>query len=173
MSFPGHAFPAFQICPFYENTRITNGLGFGGQVKSAIFLVSDDDAPNNDVDFLSAIAEFNAIWSYSGLIGLTNGGGGLGQGADSANLLYSMNMVLSTAAYDSSSALASLDYTSGSSVVSTLGVNGAYESMAFFNDNQGLPGDSATLIASPGTVPTPGSAVLLGLGGALCARRRR
>lgn len=144
-----------------------------GAGQSAIFLISDDDAPNNDVDFASAITEFNSIWSYSGFIGLTNGGGGLGQGSDSANLLDSMNIVLSSAGYDSSGALATLDYILDPSGVSSLDVNGAYESNAFFNEDQGSPNSMVTLIGSPGVVPAPGAVALLGLGGMFCARRRR
>ena len=39
--------------------------------------------------------------------------------------------------------------------------------------NLGLPGDMASLVGSPGSVPTPGALALLGLGGLMGARRRR
>ncbi len=132
--------------------------------ESAIFLQSNDAAD---------IAEFNALWSYSGHIGLTNGGGGLGQGSDGAYLLDSMENIISSAEYGDGIAgmPASVDFSSGSPVLSVLGVNGAYESASFTNDN--FPGETVSLVASVGVVPTPGSAALLALGGLLGARRRR
>ena len=57
--------------------------------------------------------------------------------------------------------------------MSVLGVNGAFASETFFNDNLGLPNNEATLVGSPGVVPAPGAAALLALGGLVGARRRR
>ena len=68
---------------------------------------------------------------------------------------------------------ATIDFTSGSAMLSVLGLNGGYESESFFNDNLGLPGDQATIIGSIGLVPTPGSASLLIIGGLVGMRRRR
>lgn len=145
-----------------------------GAGQSAVFLISDDNGPSNDVDFSTAIEEFRSIWNYSGLIGLTNGGGGLGQGGDSIFLLLDDNSVVTS--QDTPGALSgglfTIDFVNGPAA-SVLGVNGAYESNAFFNDNLGLPNDQATLIGSPGVVPTPGTLALLGLGGLFGARRRR
>jgi len=149
-----------------------------GAGQSAIFLVSSDNAPADDVTFASAIAEFSAIWNYAGPIGLTNGGGGLSQGGDEAVLLSGtagnevlVSSALFGAGFDGE--LATMDFVSGSPVYSVLGINGAFESNAFFNDNLGLPGDQATLIGSVGRVPTPGAITLLALGGLVGTRRRR
>ncbi len=143
-----------------------------GAGESAIFLLRD--AAVDDVTYTTAIEEFQAIWSYSGLIGHTNGGGNLGQGGDAIVLFDSMGTILSTTATPEalSGNLETIDYVNGAAA-SVLGVNGAYASMSFFNDNLGLPGDSATLIGSPGSVPTPGAAALIALGGLVGARRRR
>lgn len=146
-----------------------------GAGQSMIFLISDDNEAIDDVTYASAIAEFQAIWNYSGLIGLTNGGGGLGQGGDAINLFLSSDNSFVTMAETPgaiSGGLSTIDYVNGP-MLSQLGVNGAYESITFFNDNLGLPNDEATLIGSPGSVPTPGAFALLGLGGLMGARRRR
>ncbi|MFG0246387.1 MAG: hypothetical protein ACF8MF_10120 [Phycisphaerales bacterium JB052] len=145
-----------------------------GAGESMIFLVSDDNSASDDDTYSSAIEEFQSIWNYSGLIGLTNGGGGLGQSGDSIFLLLGDDTVLTSQEVPGalSGALSSIDFVNGPAL-STLGVNGAYESNAFFNDNLGLPNDSATLIGSPGSVPTPGSVALLAIAGLTGARRRR
>ena len=102
-----------------------------GAGESAIFLISDDNVAVDDVNYASAIAEFQAIWSFSGLIGLTNGGGALGQGGDQINLLDAGGsvMVFADVAESLSGALETIDYVSGAN--SVLGVNGAYASNAF------------------------------------------
>jgi len=151
---------------------------FLGAGQSAIFLVSDNNQASDDATYASAIQEFNAIWNYSGLIDLTNGGGNLSQNGDGAFILSGTagsEVVESSATFGSGFANlgATIDFVSGSPILSALGVNGAYESNAFFNDNLGLPGDQATLIGSVGTVPTPGSAALLLTGGLVGLRRRR
>ena len=146
-----------------------------GAGQSMIFLISDDNSAVDDITYASAIAEFQSIWNYNGLIGLTNGGGGLGQGGDAINLFLASDSSFVTMAETPgalSGGLSTIDYVNGTAL-SMLGVNGAYESNAFFNDNLGLPNDSATLIGSPGTVPAPSAAALLALGGLLGARRRR
>ena len=145
-----------------------------GAGQSMIFLISDDNSANNDDDFASAIEEFQSIWNYSGLIGLTNGGGGLGQDGDTINLLFGDNSIFASQDVPGalSGGLFTIDFVNGAAP-STLGVNGAYESNAFFNDNLGLPNDEAILIGSPGAVPTPGALALLGMSGLVGARRRR
>ncbi len=146
-----------------------------GAGESMIFLISDDNQAVDDVTYASAIAEFQSIWNYSGLIGLTNGGGGLGQGGDFINLFLAADSSFVTGQETPgaiSGGLATIDSVNGT-MLSVLGVNGAYESNAFFNDNLGLPGDMASLIGSPGSVPTPGAIALLGFGGLIGARRRR
>ena len=146
-----------------------------GAGQSMVFLISDDNSAVDDVTYASAIAEFQSIWNYNGLIGLTNGGGALGQSGDIINLFLASDSSFVTLAETPgalSGRLATIDYVNGTAL-SMLGVNGAYESNAFFNDNLGLPNDTATLIGSPGTVPAPGAMALLGLGGLMGARRRR
>lgn len=149
-----------------------------GAGQSMIFIVSDDDAANDDVTYNSAIAEFNAIWNYTGFIGLTNGGGNLGQGGDEAVLMTGTagsEVIESSALFGTGFANtgATIDFVSGSPVDSVIGVNGAYESNLFFNDNFTFPNDMTSLIGSVGTVPTPGSVALLIAGGLVGIRRRR
>lgn len=146
-----------------------------GAGQSMIFLISDDNGAVDDMTFATAIAEFQSIWNYNGLIGLTNGGGALGQGGDVINLFLASDSSLITMADTPgaiSGGLATIDYVNGP-MLSVLGVNGAYESNAFFNDNLGLPGDQAILIGSPGAVPAPGAVMLLAVGGLVGNRRRR
>jgi len=163
---------------FYDDSN--PNLGDAGQLDSiilaaghsAIFL--EDDEAADDTTYANSIVEFQSIWNYSGPIGLTNGGGGLSNGsADSANLLDNGGTVLSTAAYTAGQAggLATIDFTSGTGVISSLGVNGAFLSNAFFNDNLGVPGDSVQIVGSP--VPAPGALALVALGGIAGVRRRR
>ncbi len=142
--------------------------------ESMIFIISDDNGANNDDTYGSAIEEFQTIWNYSGQIGITNGGGGLGQTGDSIFLLLADNTVVTSQETPGSlsGGLATID-TFASPTSSVLGVNGAYESIAFFNDNLGVPGDMISLIGSPGSVPTPGPIALLVLGTLAGARRRR
>ena len=161
-----------------ESASVADGGQLGsymlGAGESMIFLISDDNGASDDVTYGSAIEEFQAIWNYSGQIGITNGGGGLGQSGDEIFLLLGDNSVVTsqTTPGSLSGGLSTID-TFGAPMSSVLGVNGAYESITFFNDNLGVPGDMISLIGSPGSVPTPGAIALLGLGGLVGARRRR
>lgn len=151
---------------------------FLGAGESAIFLVSDTNEASDDVIFSSAIIEFNAIWNYTGEIGLTNGGGNLSQNGDEAVLLSGTignEILVSSALFGEgfANAGATIDFVSGSPMLSILGTNGAYESNAFFNDNLDFPNNEATIIGSVGSVPTPGAVGLLSLGGLVGIRRRR
>ncbi|MEZ6191750.1 MAG: lamin tail domain-containing protein [Phycisphaerales bacterium] len=139
--------------------------------ESAIFLI---DGPADGVTYATAIEEFLAIWGPVANVGLTNGGGGLGQGGDVINLLDAANNVIDSLAYASSGDLATFDDSDGDGIapLSVLGVNGAYASATFFNDNLNLPNDQATLIGSPGVVPEPASLLLAGLGGLVLMNRR-
>ncbi len=149
-----------------------------GAGESAIFIISDNDEANDDVTYASAIAEFAAVWNYAGFIGLTNGGGNLSQNGDEAVLMTGTagnEVIEASAAFGSGFANtgATMDFLSGSPVDSVLGVNGAYESNLFFNDNFTFPNDMTSLVGSVGTIPTPGSVALILAGGLVGARRRR
>lgn len=162
---------------YYDDSNPS--LGNAGQLdsfilntgESAIFLLSD--VPVDDITYTTAIEEFAAIWGSVANVGLTNGGGNLGQGGDSANLLDAMGNVVDSIEYDSSGDLASFEKINGVTRLSVLGENGAYLSAEFFNDNLGLPNDTATLVGSPGTIPAPAALAVLGLGGIASSRRRR
>lgn len=165
-----------------ESASISEGGQFDsillGAGQSAIFLISDNNQASDDITYTSAIEEFTSIWNYTGQIGLTNGGGSLNQNGDSAFILSGTagsELIESSAIFASGYANlgATIDFASGSASLSVLGVNGAYESNAFFNDNLGLAGDQATIIGSVGSVPTPGSTALLLMGGLVGLRRRR
>ncbi len=139
--------------------------------ESAVFLA--DTGAADDVTYANALDEFLAIWGAVANVGYADGPG-LGQGGDEVNLFDAGGTIVDTVAYTSSGDLATFDDSDGDGVapLSVLGVNGAYESAAFFNDNLGLPNDSATLIGSPGIVPEPASLALAALGGlALLSRR--
>jgi len=160
-----------------ENTMLPSiTIPAGG---SAVILI--DAAPG---DVATEIALFNDIWNYSGLIGAINpDGGSIGQGGDEVNI-YTGNATgllpflsvdtLSTS--DTNAATIEYDVF-GNGSFSVDGVNGAYLSDAFFNDNEPGQGngDSVQLIGSPGTaaIPAPGAAAVLGLAGVAGIRRRR
>ncbi|MEM8757477.1 MAG: hypothetical protein AAGF47_06825 [Planctomycetota bacterium] len=136
--------------------------------ESAVFLIADAG------DGFVVIPEFTDIWGSVANVGITNGGGGLSQNGDEINISTDDGVTFGlTVAFDDSFANtgATIDNVSGLTD-SVLGVNGAFESNPFFNDSIG-PGDGFTLIGSPGVIPAPASAALLGLGGLAAARRRR
>ncbi len=143
-----------------------------GQGESAVFLL--DTAPADDVTYTTAIEEFTAIWGSITNLGHTNGGGNLGQGSDNANLMLGDGTVFDSLEYASGGNLETFENLNDTVQLSVDGVNGAYESAPFFNDNLSLPNDTATLIGSPGVVPEPASILLLCSGAvAVLARRRQ
>lgn len=147
--------------------------------ESAVFLIGA--AAVDNTTYSNSIDEFLAIWGFNPgdiNLGLTNGGGALGQSDDAANIGFDNGgvfQVIDALSYPVAltSSLASIEDTADGLRISVLGENGAFESNAFFNDNNGLPNDLATLVASPGVIPAPASAALLGLGGLVAIRRRR
>lgn len=137
--------------------------------ESAVFLVDTNDA--------SAVAEFTSIWGTGINVGLANGGGALGQGGDTITIFdaNTQDILLSV---DSPAALSgnlpTIEYVNGVAQASVNGVNGAYNSATFVNENFGFPNDEVFLIGSPGSaVPAPGAAVLAAAAGLAAARRRR
>lgn len=145
----------------------------------AIFLVADslsdfgdDSAENAAAD---VIEQFRNVWGNVPNVGITNGGGNLSQNGDSINLstdggtTFPFNLPFAGSDTDNS---ATTDNVSGLTL-SSVGVNGAYVSNPFFNNNIGGAEERVTLVGSPGLIPTPGTAALLGLAGLAAARRRR
>ncbi len=163
---------------FYDDSSAD--LGAAGQLdsfilssgESAIFLLDAD--PANGAAFATAIEEFLAIWGNVSNVGYTNGGGGLGQGGDTANLLDAAGNVLDSLSYDASGDIATFEKVNGVTRLSVLGENGAYSSDQFENTNGVFGAETfGSLIGSPGVVPAPAGAALFGLGGLAAARRRR
>lgn len=154
-------------------------LANGGQLtsfilntgESAVFLLSD--IPVDDLAYNTALEEFAAIWGNVANVGLTNGGGNLGQGGDSANILDLNGNLVDSLAYEASGDLATFERVGAVIRLSVAGENGAYTSAEFFNDNLGLPNDTATLVGSPGLIPAPAALAVLGMGGIAAGRRRR
>lgn len=137
--------------------------------ESAVFITSVGSEAANQ------IALFEAIWGTGAKIGTAAGGGGLSQGGDTAAILLSDGTVVDALTYNFNDlGLSTIDDSSGTDtpVLSVIGVNGAYESNPFFNDNIGGPNNMVTLIGSPGIVPEPTSVLMCLIGLATLARRR-
>lgn len=138
--------------------------------ESAVFLLGASAAD---------LTDFTALWGSVSNLGSASGGGNLGQSGDGV-FLYDGNTagaaLIASQSFigDHNATLATWEFDGlGGAQYSAIGVNGAYESASFFNDNLGLPGDEASLIGSPGTVPAPGVLAMVGLGGLIAARRHR
>lgn len=159
---------------FYDDSSLDNteGGGLAGRTLGAgdsIIILVDVDAGSE----ASEIADFQAIWGNNIRV-IATGGGGLSQNGDVAAILDGANSVINQVTTPGipgdANATIAFDF-AGNPSLSALGVNGAFESAAFFNDNQGAPNDLITLVGSP--VPAPAAAGLLGLAGFAAARRRR
>ena len=145
--------------------------------ESAVFLIDDEN---------SAIDEFNSIWSGVDNVGLTNGGGGLGQDDDAALLLDSAGNVIESVAYGTGLDNFLLDTeASGTLVFSTVQANlfgtpfsssltdGLSAEFVNSNLNDVAP-NLIRLAGSPGvsTIPEPSIGFAL-VGLAICAVSRR
>ncbi len=138
--------------------------------ESAVFLQDGDAA---------AITTFLDIWGPVANVGIAAGGGGLSQNGDGI-FLFDGNLpganVIASVAFDGSFANSGATIVfdaAGNASSAMLGVDGAYESAMFFNDNIGGDDNMISLIGSPGVIPAPGAVALLGLGGLVAGRRRR
>ncbi len=158
-----------------ENSAVA-GIASIAPGESAIVLVSweGDWATSGD-----AINAFTSVWGAGNIagvqIGYVDDGAGLGGGGD-AVYLYDGNTggatTLASAEYTTDTQLESFIYNPVSGAFgeyAQVGVFGAFESDLPATDEPGI----GSAIGSPGLVPTPGSAMLLGLGGLAVARRRR
>ncbi|MEQ8849501.1 hypothetical protein [Botrimarina sp.] len=154
---------------YYDDENPT--IESGGQLdsfilapgESAVFLTDSEPA---DETFADSLSEFAAIWGGGIRVGLTNGGGNLGQGGDQANLLLGDGSIIASFDYSASGDVATFEDPTGDGPIalSSIGVNGAYESAAFVNENLALPpGTTITMIGSPGRVPEPTAVALAGL----------
>lgn len=134
-----------------------------------------------DADLAAEAANFEAIWNSGAQIVNAAGGGGLSQDGDEAYIGLDVGgsfqiidgLVFGSVATANTSTWEDIDGLGGAIQLSNLGVNGAYESNPFFNDNIGGLDEQITLIGSPGVIPTPGAAALLGVAGLAAIRRRR
>lgn len=136
--------------------------------ESAVFL-QDSDA--------IGIADFGAVWGSVANVGIAAGGGGLSQNGDGI-FLFDGNTAganeVASVLFGSFTGTATLEFdVLGNSQQSQIGINGAFASNTFFNDNIGGAEEEIFLIGSPGVVPAPGAVALLGLGGIVAGRRRR
>lgn len=136
--------------------------------ESWVFLL-DDNA--------DALTDFDALWGTGINRGLVDGSG-LGGSGDEANVYVAGQAdPFDSFLYASQDASASLFGTRTFDALnggfSMVGVNGAFASNTFAND-QVIPGQTdISLIGSPGVaVPEPATAALLGLGAAAMLRRR-
>lgn len=146
--------------------------------ETAVFLLDDNTA---------AIDEFNTIWSGVANVGLTNGGGGLGQNDDTAFLLDAGGGVIESVAYGAGLENIVVDTeVSGTLVIATVQANlfgtatstslaDAVLSAEFFNDNlNGTRPNLVRLAGNPGLVTIPEPSMGFALAGlALCALGRR
>lgn len=147
--------------------------------ESAIFLVAatltsfEDDSLENSA--ANVIEQFTNVWGAVANVGITNGGGNLSQNGDQVNISTDGGLTFPFN-YSFGSGFANTGATIeffGSPTDSVLGVNGAYQSNLFFNNNIGDANEQYSVIGSPGVIPAPASAALLGLGGLAALRRRR
>lgn len=140
-------------------------------LESAVFIVTGDAAD-------TSIADFIAVWGSVPNLGYATGGGGLSQNGDVANILLVDDTVVDSLAFGASDGVNTWEDPTGMGpvVLSAVGVNGAYESNPFVNENIGFPpgpGATISLVGSPGRIPEPTAvALLLAAAGLFAARQR-
>ncbi|MGL4514015.1 MAG: hypothetical protein ACRCT8_13070 [Lacipirellulaceae bacterium] len=157
-----------------ENPSVASGVALPSFILSpfetAVFMVTADV----DVD---SISRFTNVWGAVANLGAADGGGGLGQGGDQANLLLANGTVVDSLTYTSTDGLRTWEDPTGLGPIalSTLGQRGAYESNPFLNETIGFPpgpGATVTLVGSPGVIPEPTAALLAVLAAAGVAGAR-
>jgi hypothetical protein len=148
-----------------ENPTVASGVALPSFIlsplESAVFMISADV----DVD---SISRFTAIWGSIANLGAADGGGGLGQGGDQVNILLADGTVVDSLTYTTTEGLRTWEDPTGLGPIalSTIGVNGAYESAPYVNETIGFPpgpGATITLVGSPGVIPEPTTALLAAL----------
>ena len=162
--------------------------------QSAVFLISDNaTAELARPELGTVVNEFNFLWTYAGAeinVGITNGGGALGGGGDTAfigemtdlgggAMLFSPVAQLTYLATDIiNDGLSTIEQTLGGVLTgSVVGVNDAFASMPIYNTGLGTAEfPFVQMVGSPGiaAVPVPAALPLLGAGlAALGFRARR
>lgn len=135
---------------------------------ASVVFFEGNTSGSNDATIQSA---FIAAW-FGGsapagfLIGAYGGSGiGLSTGGDAVNIYDAVGTLIHGVTFGANSPGVTFDNTTGASgaitTFSAVGVNGAFNSV------------TGSEVGSPGLVPAPGAAALMGLGGLLAARRRR
>lgn len=116
-------------------------------------------------------AAFLSAWFGSSvpsgfLIGSYGGSGiGFGTGGDAVNIYDASGVLIHNVSFGATVAGRTLDNGSGAS--------GAISQLSIVGVNNAFLSDNGSETGSPGIIPAPGAAALLGLGGLLAARRRR
>ncbi len=149
------------------------------QVKVIVFGAAGGDGDDGP-DVTDA---FESLWGLPPDL-LITGGSGLNETGDTITLHDALGNIVDQVTFTSADTddgrrLATLEIIDDVIGVSRLGVNGAYASQGFFNDDLGLVDDEAMLVGSPGEyIPVPGPssagiAVMLFIGAARRRRRRQ
>ncbi|QDT67528.1 hypothetical protein MalM25_04270 [Planctomycetes bacterium MalM25] len=177
----------FELTNLGDMSISTGGLFYDDESADPAVNAPLDDftlAPGESAIFLqdgeaADIALFESVWGAGINVGIAAGGGGLSQNGDAvfifdSNVLDANTNIIDSVSFDGFGGTATLEFTpAGVGTTSVVGVNGAYESNAFFNDNIGDAQNMITLVGSPGfAVPEPTAALLAALAACGFAARR-